>query len=110
MANGGFVPAGGSGTVQGLTAFLLATSNPNDYGRLNLYITPRGQSVVGPVQADTAIAQDPSVSQGSAGGGGLRAWRGDRPGIASPPGGERGWAWGRPFGGRAAAGPPPALR
>ena len=57
-----FVPAGNSGTVQGLTAFLIATSNPNDYGHLNVYVTPRGTSVTGPVQADSEIQQTSAVS------------------------------------------------
>jgi len=57
-----FVPSGNSSTVQGLTAFLIATSDPNDYGQLNLYETPRGTSVLGPVQADSAIQQTSAVS------------------------------------------------
>jgi uncharacterized membrane protein (UPF0182 family) len=57
-----FVPAGNSGTVQSLTAFVIATSNPNDYGHLNVYVTPRGTSVTGPVQADSEIQQTSAVS------------------------------------------------
>jgi uncharacterized membrane protein (UPF0182 family) len=57
-----FVPQGNSATVQGLTAFLIATSNPDDYGQLNVYVTPRGTSVTGPVQADSEIEQDSKVS------------------------------------------------
>ncbi|MFZ1063136.1 MAG: UPF0182 family protein [Acidimicrobiales bacterium] len=57
-----FVPAGNSGTVQGLTAFMIATSNPDDYGHLNVYVTPRGTSVTGPVQADSEIQQTSAVS------------------------------------------------
>ncbi len=58
-----FVPAGGSETVQGLSAFMIASSDPDDYGDLNVYITPRGQSVIGPVQADTEIEQSATVSK-----------------------------------------------
>lgn len=57
-----FVPSGNSSTVQGLTAFLIATSDSTDYGQLNLYETPRGTSVLGPVQADSAIQQTSAVS------------------------------------------------
>ena len=57
-----FVPAGNSGTVQGLTAFLIATSDANDYGHLSVYVTPRGTSVTGPVQADSEIQQTSAVS------------------------------------------------
>ena len=58
-----FVPAGNSSTVQGLTAFMMATSDPKDYGKLNVYVTPRGTSVTGPLQADSEIQQDTKVSQ-----------------------------------------------
>ena len=58
-----FVPAGNSGTVQGLTAFMMATSDQSDYGKLLVYVTPRGTSVTGPLQADSEIQQDSQVSQ-----------------------------------------------
>jgi hypothetical protein len=57
-----YVPSGNSGTVQGLTAFIEATSNPDDYGQLNLYVTPRGTSVTGPAQADSEMEQASLVS------------------------------------------------
>ena len=57
-----YVPSGNSGTVQGLTAFIEATSNENNYGRLNLYVTPRGTSVTGPAQADSEMEQASLVS------------------------------------------------
>lgn len=57
-----FVPAGNSSTVQSLTAFMIATSNPTNYGDLNVYETPRGTTVTGPLQADSEINQDSSVS------------------------------------------------
>ena len=57
-----FVPSGNSSTVQGLTAFMIATSDPSDYGNLNVYVTPRGTSVTGPVQADSEIQQSLGVS------------------------------------------------
>ena len=57
-----FVPAGNSATVQGLSAFIVATSNQNNYGQLHLYVTPSGQTVTGPVQADAEIQQNSTVS------------------------------------------------
>jgi uncharacterized membrane protein (UPF0182 family) len=57
-----YVPSGNSGTVQGLTAFMIATSNKGNYGRLNVYVTPRGTSVTGPVQADSEMEQAHQVS------------------------------------------------
>jgi uncharacterized protein len=57
-----FVPAGNSSTVQSLTAFMIATSNANDYGQLNVYETPRGQTVTGPLQADSEIEETGKVS------------------------------------------------
>ena len=57
-----YVPAGNSGTVQSLTGFMIATSDPNDYGQLNVYETPRGTTVTGPLQADSEIQQTSKVS------------------------------------------------
>jgi hypothetical protein len=57
-----FVPAGNSSTVQSLTAFMIATSDPKNYGQLQVYETPRGTSVTGPVQADSEIQQNSKVS------------------------------------------------
>ena len=58
-----FVPTGNSAAVQGLTAFMVATSDPNDYGRLSVYETPRGTTVTGPLQADSEIQQTSKVSK-----------------------------------------------
>jgi hypothetical protein len=57
-----YVPAGNSSTVQNLTAFMIATSNPNDYGQLSVYESPRGSTVTGPLQADSEIQQTSKVS------------------------------------------------
>ena len=57
-----FVPNGNSSTVQSLSAFMMATSDPGDYGQLQVYETPRGTSVTGPVQADSEIQQTAKVS------------------------------------------------
>jgi hypothetical protein len=57
-----YVPAGNSSTVQSLTGFIVATSNPSNYGQLNVYETPRGTTVIGPLQADSEIQQTAKVS------------------------------------------------
>lgn len=57
-----YVPAGNSSTVQGLTAFMMATSDPNDYGQLYVYETPRSSTVIGPAQADSEMQQSLKVS------------------------------------------------
>ncbi|HUY17053.1 MAG TPA: UPF0182 family protein [Acidimicrobiales bacterium] len=57
-----YVPAGNSSTVQSLTGFMVATSDPNNYGQLNVYETPRGTTVTGPLQADSEIQQTSKVS------------------------------------------------
>jgi uncharacterized protein len=57
-----FVPAGNSSTVQSLSAFMVATSDPSNYGQLHVYVTMRGQSTTGPAQADSYISQNAQVS------------------------------------------------
>ena len=57
-----YVPAGSASTVQNLTAFMVATSDPDDYGQLNVYESPRGSTLTGPLQADSEIQQTSKVS------------------------------------------------
>ncbi len=57
-----FVPSSTNGTSQNLTAFMMATSDPTDYGHLTAYATPSGQNVLGPIQADAEIEQSTKVS------------------------------------------------
>jgi uncharacterized protein len=57
-----FVPAGNSSTVQNLSAFMVATSDPSDYGQLHVYVTQRGQSTYGPAQVDSEISANAKVS------------------------------------------------
>jgi uncharacterized membrane protein (UPF0182 family) len=57
-----YVPASTGSHNQNLSAFMMATSDPNNYGELNLYVTPSGTNVVGPVIADSQIQQNPKVS------------------------------------------------
>jgi uncharacterized membrane protein (UPF0182 family) len=58
-----FVPISSGNNVQNLSAFMMATSDPSNYGQLTVYVTPSGQNVVGPVQADAEIQQNPTVSK-----------------------------------------------
>jgi len=46
-----------------LTAFMMANSDPSQYGQIKLFQTPPGVSVVGPAQADSEIQQNAKVSQ-----------------------------------------------
>ena len=57
-----YVPAGNASVVQGLTAFVTATMDPDNYGHLHVYVIPRGATVTGPAQADSKMLQTPSVS------------------------------------------------
>jgi uncharacterized membrane protein (UPF0182 family) len=60
------VPASGNGRpsdqAQNLTAFLVALSGPSDYGRLELYVTPRGQLIDGPAMVNAMINADHTIS------------------------------------------------
>lgn len=60
-----YVAASTSGGQQGLTGFVVARCTPGDYGdgKLELYVTPPGQAFVGPGQAATQMAQDPTISR-----------------------------------------------
>jgi uncharacterized membrane protein (UPF0182 family) len=57
-----YVPAGGTSQVTSLSGFLMATSDPGEYGRLHLYVIPKSTEVTGPTQADAFINQNPVVS------------------------------------------------
>jgi len=57
-----FVPSSSNGTSQNLTGFMMATSDPSNYGHLTAYVTPSGQNVLGPIQADAEIEQSTKVS------------------------------------------------
>ena len=62
-----FVPVSQSGVQQNLTGFLVAGSDPSNYGQLTDYVTPRGQQIDGPalinarINATTAISQQISL-------------------------------------------------
>ncbi len=58
-----YVPAGGGGSEnQVLRALLVGDSNPTRFGQLHVYETAPGASKIGPIQADTEIAQTTTVS------------------------------------------------
>ena len=57
-----FVPSS-NGDKQTLTAFMTASSDPDDYGQLTVYTIPAGQTVDGPYLVSTAVATNSSISQ-----------------------------------------------
>ena len=59
-----FVPFSqtGSSDRQTLTSFMVARSDPDDYGKITVYEMPTGQAVPGPSLANTQIQQNPRVS------------------------------------------------
>ena len=57
-----YVPAGSAAQIQGLSGFLMATSDPGNYGQLTAFVTPRSSAPIGPVQADSEIQQNTKVS------------------------------------------------
>ena len=58
-----FAPLSSGNNVQNLSAFMVATSDPSNYGKLTAYVTPSGQNVIGPIQADAEIQQNAKVSK-----------------------------------------------
>lgn len=48
---------------QNLTAFMVAKSDPAEYGQIEVFHMPEGQRVPGPTQIDSQIQQDPTVSK-----------------------------------------------
>jgi len=58
-----FVPASADGDRQNLTAFMTASSDPNDYGQLTDYTIPPGQTVDGPYLVSSAVQTSSAISQ-----------------------------------------------
>jgi uncharacterized membrane protein (UPF0182 family) len=58
-----FVPQSSDDKQENLTAFMVAKSDPNDYGTLEVFKMPVGIQVSGPAQIDSRIQQDPTVSR-----------------------------------------------
>ncbi len=58
-----FVPFSRDDSRKDLTAFMVAKSDPSEYGKMEAYVMPRDRQIEGPAQVNSRINQDPSVSQ-----------------------------------------------
>jgi uncharacterized membrane protein (UPF0182 family) len=58
-----FVPRSRDDSVKVLSAFMVAKSDPNNYGELEAYVMPRSGQVDGPAIVNARINQQPEVSQ-----------------------------------------------
>ncbi|MHB1535968.1 MAG: UPF0182 family membrane protein [Acidimicrobiales bacterium] len=58
-----FVPVSPSNKQQNLTAFMVASSDPADYGTIRVYTTPPAGTVAGPAQITNAIKSNSQISQ-----------------------------------------------
>lgn len=58
-----YVPVSQNDQQQNLSAFLVAQSDPANYGNLRVYVTPRGQQVNGPALINSIISSNPSIAQ-----------------------------------------------
>ena len=58
-----FVPASADDSRQNLSAFMVAKSDPDDYGQLEVFEMPRNSQVSGPAQVDAQINQDTTISE-----------------------------------------------
>jgi uncharacterized membrane protein (UPF0182 family) len=57
-----FVPVSSGNSQTRLVSFLAADSDPGQYGKLQSFVMPNGQSVLGPVQVDNQIIRTPAIS------------------------------------------------
>jgi uncharacterized membrane protein (UPF0182 family) len=57
-----YVPAAQGSSIQNLSAFMMASSDPGQFGKLRVYVTQPGHSVVGPALADSYIEENTTVS------------------------------------------------
>lgn len=58
-----YVPVSQNDQQQNLSAFLVAQSDPSNYGNLRVYVTPRGQQINGPALINSIISSNPSIAQ-----------------------------------------------
>jgi hypothetical protein len=58
-----FVPVSASDKQQNLTAFMTAKGDPNNYGTLDVFVTPAGQQIDGPALINAAINANPDISK-----------------------------------------------
>ncbi len=57
-----FVPISGQSQIQTLSGFMIAGSDPGDYGQLNVFVTPRNNPVNGPAIVAAKIDATSAVS------------------------------------------------
>jgi len=57
-----FVPVSQNDQRKNMSAFMIAKSDPADYGKLETFVMPGDISVDGPALADAKINQDPTIS------------------------------------------------
>ena len=58
-----FVPFSGDDSRRELSAFMVAKSDPDQYGRFEVFVMPRDRQVDGPAIVNARMNQDPAVSQ-----------------------------------------------
>jgi uncharacterized protein len=58
-----FVPTSRDDTRKELTAFMVAKSDPENYGDLEVFVMPRGNLPKGPALVDADINQEPAISE-----------------------------------------------
>jgi uncharacterized membrane protein (UPF0182 family) len=58
-----FVPFSRDDSRKDLTAFMVAKSDPDEYGKMEVYEMPRQRQINGPALVNSQINQDPAVSQ-----------------------------------------------
>jgi uncharacterized membrane protein (UPF0182 family) len=58
-----FVPYSPTTNSQNLTSYMTASSDPDDYGQLKVYVTPPGETVDGPGLVSNAIRSNQAISQ-----------------------------------------------
>jgi uncharacterized membrane protein (UPF0182 family) len=58
-----FVPVSRENALTNLVSFMVAKSDPEDYGQLEAFTMPSGAPIAGPEQVNNAIATNPVISQ-----------------------------------------------
>lgn len=58
-----FVPRSTGDRQQNLSAFMVAKSDPAEYGKLQAFVMPRGRQIDGPALVDARAAADPEISR-----------------------------------------------
>ncbi len=58
-----YVPFSVDDTRRELSAFMVAKSDPDNYGELEVFVMPRGEPVDGPAIVNARIQQEPAISQ-----------------------------------------------